>query len=111
MEETKTSKKKNLGGRPPVKRMAEEARNKMAEVFNEANGDPVLLMQLMLKNGAALNLDIATALRMARELAPYERPKLSSIEQRNVDTSPPVIVFQRGDEIKTKLIGGKKDGE
>lgn len=108
-EEKKVTKKKNLGGRPPVKRMAEEARKRMAEIFNEAQGDPVLLMQLMLKHGADLNLDIATTLRLARELAPYERPKLSSIEQRNVDTTPPVIIFQRGEDMKPKLVGEKKD--
>lgn len=97
-------KKKNLGGRPPVKRMAEDAKKKMAEIFKEANGDPILIMQLMLKNGDSLHLDIPTTLRMARELAPYEKPKLASIEQKTTDVSTPVIVFQRGEDLDLKLV-------
>lgn len=88
----------NKGGRPPTARKRAEQEDALKEIFVQADGDPILLMQLMLKNGHRLHLDVQTTLRMARELAPYEKPKLSSIEQRNIDTSPPTIIFQVSDE-------------
>lgn len=101
----------NKGGRPPTARKRAESEAAMQEIFTQADGDPILIMQLMLKNGHKLGLDIQTTLRMARELAPYEKPKLSSIEQKNVDTSPPIIVFQNSDSTYTapKLVGTESE--
>lgn len=97
---TEQKKKINKGGRPAVKRKEREAKETLAQVLTEAEGDPIKVMQLMLKYGAKLNLDVTTALRMARELAPYEKPKLSSVEQKTVDVGAPIIVFQSSQDIK-----------
>lgn len=89
----------NPNGRPPKKRCNEE---KLHEVYREANGDPILLQKLILTHAADLALDLTTALKLAKELSPYEKPKLSSIETKEDKTVQYVlnVPFQQNN-IKT----------
>lgn len=96
-------------GRPADKKAKRIAKVQLDELLNEADGDPILVMQLMLRYGANLNLDVNTSLRIAEKLGSYVKPKLSSVEQTNMDLSAPTIVFERGDVLEeAKVI---EDGE
>ena len=95
-------------GRPADKKAQRIAKVQLDALLNEADGDPILVMQLMLRHGANLNLDVNTALRIAEKLGSYVKPKLSSVEQTNMDVSAPTIVFQRGATLEAKAI---EDGE
>jgi hypothetical protein len=61
-----------------------------------------------LKNGADLGLDITTGLRLARELSPYMKPKLSSIEQKTTEERSIVVNFLGSDD-ENKLIDVKPE--
>jgi len=74
----------NLNGRP---KKAKVNQDKLNEIYKEANGDPILFQKLVLQNGHDLALDLTVALKLAKELAPYEKPRLASIETKEEKTS------------------------
>lgn len=76
----KTSWKKGQSGNKSGLSKDAAAIKKMLEIQNEADGDPHKIMELMLKNFAVLGLKPMQVLGLADKLAPYIKPKLSSID-------------------------------
>lgn len=75
----------NPNGRPKKKPAVEFNKQVLDKIFVEAEGDPYEFMKLMLKYGADLGLDVDTGLKLAREIAPYEKPKKASIETKSTE--------------------------
>jgi hypothetical protein len=94
----------NYNGRPKSKKVNQD---KLNELFDSADGDPILFQKLVLQNGKHLALDLNTALKLAKELAPYEKPRLASVEQKVDKTTNFLIVdptkIEKGSE-EYKLI-------
>lgn len=75
----------NPNGRPKKKQEPKFDKAVLDKIFVEASGDPYEFMKLMLKYGAELGLDVDTGLKLAREIAPYEKPKKASIETKSTE--------------------------
>lgn len=94
----------NKNGRPKKTKCDQNALNL---IYEEANGDPIIFQKLVLQNGHRLGLDLTTALRLSKELAPYEKPKLSSVDTKNTETvinymiSDPTQHLEQEQPIKT----------
>lgn len=90
--------KKGVSGNPrgrPKKDKAKEAQKMetLAAVYAEANGDPIKVMEGMLANGAVLELTVSEGLRIARDLAPYRKAKLSSVDTTVKEDKQVTVVF------------------
>lgn len=70
----------NLKGRPKKPKETDFDKKVLQRIFKESDGDPYEFMKLMLKYGAELGLDVKTGMRLASEIAPYEKPKKASVE-------------------------------
>lgn len=79
----------NPSGRPKGTKALDQ--NRLHQIYEEAGGDPILFQKLVLKNGHQLALDLNTALRLAKELAPYEKPRLASTEIKEDRTTTFII--------------------
>lgn len=68
----------------------------MQEIFESADGNAVKFQELVLKNGGSLDLDLGTALRLSKELAPYQESKKASIKKEEDDKPQGIeLVFNR----------------
>ncbi len=74
----------NRNGRPKTKKPLDQT--KLNEIYLEAAGDPIRFQELVLQNGHHLALDLNTALRLAKELAPYREAKKASVEVKQDTT-------------------------
>jgi len=79
----------NKTGRP--KRV--DSTTLLNSIFVEADGDAVKFQQLVLKNAQHLELDLSTALRIARDLAVYQTPRKASVETKTDDTKTIVLRY------------------
>lgn len=90
--------KKGVSGNPsgrPKKDKAKEAKKAatLAEIYAEANGDPIKVMEGMLAHGDVLELTVSEGLKIARDLAPYRKAKLSSVDTTVKEDKQVTIVF------------------
>lgn len=90
--------KKGVSGNPkgrPKKDKTKEARKAvvLAEIYAEAGGDPIKVMEGMLARGDVLELTVAEGLRIARDLAPYRKAKLSSVDTTVKEDKNVTVVF------------------
>jgi hypothetical protein len=88
----------NPKGRPKKTNKEAEAQYKqvMTDIFTQSNGNAVLFQELVLKNGATLDLDLGTALRLSKELAPYQEAKKASTKKEEADKNIPIeLVFNQ----------------
>lgn len=67
----------NAKGRPPKQKVSALIYKK---IIQEADGNPTEVLKLMLKNAFDLGLDVKTTYNIAKELAPFEKAKLSSVK-------------------------------
>lgn len=100
----------NPKGRPKGTGKVKVNQDILKQVYIDANGDPIKLMELMLKNGAELGLDVQTGLKLAKELAPYNAPKKASIDH-NVTKENTFILQGWGSESDMKLVEGVDDDQ
>lgn len=91
--------KKNKGGRPKKALSPEEV---LWEILEEADGDAVLIQQLMLKRGKELELNMPTVLKIARDLSSYQTPRKASIETKNEDTKNIILQYDFGQQLLDK---------
>lgn len=68
-------------------------RQLMENIFTEADGDAVKFQFLVLKHGHKLDLDLNTAMRLAKELSVYQSPKKASVESKTEDVKTYVIQY------------------
>ncbi len=83
----------NPKGRPKKKPEPTVDQAVLAEIIAKADGDPLMIMELFLKNADKLALSVNEILRISREIAPYKRPKLSSIEQTTKEDRQITVQF------------------
>lgn len=74
------------------KALTEEKKAILSSIYDEANGNAMVLMELMLKNGAKLELDIKEGLKIAREVVGFQSSKKASIEVKSEQVSEYRIV-------------------
>lgn len=103
-------------GRPPGSgkhQMAEAQQELLDSIFEEADGDAVAFQRLVLKNGSALKLDLATAMKVAKDLASYQTARKASIEQKTESVSTYVIQYGFDTEVKQldNIVDIKPEGE
>lgn len=83
----------NPKGRPKKKPEPTVDQAVLADIIAKADGDPLMIMELFLKNADKLALSVNEILRISREIAPYKKPKLSSIEQTTKEERSIMVQF------------------
>ena len=94
----------NANGRPKTVKIAKDQQATLNAIFDEADGDAVKFQQLILKNGSKLNLDLSTAMKLAKELSVYQTPRKASIETKNEDVKNYVIQYSIPAKEEPKVI-------
>ena len=84
----------NPSGRPK-KDKAKEARKAalLERIDNEAAGNSVIMMQLMLEHASVLELSVADRMRIARDLAPYQKGKVATVNKEAEKDKSITVLF------------------
>ncbi len=77
-----------------------EEANKLCSVSESKLSLPIVIQQLMLKRGAALQLDVTTTIRLCDKLAPYMEAKKASLDIKH-EVVPAYNVVENRVEIGT----------
>ncbi len=84
----------NPKGRPPVDKTKEARKLELLEMIDTmAGGNSVIVMELMLKHASELELSVSDRIRIAKDLAPYQKGKVATVNQEAEKDKTVTILF------------------
>jgi hypothetical protein len=90
----------NPAGRPKKTIKKHQQTQMLDSIFDEADGNAVKFLELVLKKGKYVGLNLTDSMRLAKELACYQSPKLSSVDTKVDETRNISIQYNQPEPLK-----------